>query len=858
MSGHVRRVVIVSLAVIGLLPFGAGAQGKARGEGFWVHRGRVAGAAAASQSAAAAAQATPRSPIRHLRAFSRFAADSDVLRATLRSAPREFARSAVTTVIPIPMPDGTYERVLVEESPIFSPELQAQYDSVRTYVARGMDDPTVTGRLDYTAAGFHAMLISSRGTVYVDPAADGSGEYVAYWRTDATGEPFHCETHAEDVLGDFAGLREMLARGDDDGSVGLFALNPAGGQLRTYRLAVSVTGEYTRFFDGDPPTAGTPNTVAQITTTMNRVTGIYERDLQIRLDVTTTRIFTDPDTDPFSSGDFRTENQTTLDANPGDANYDIGHVLHRRASGASGVANVGVCVTGAKARGFTSHVNPSGDPYDVDYVAHEIGHQFSGSHTWTSNQGSCSDAGQFQAASAYEPGSGSTIMAYAGICSPDNVQNNSDAYFHTRNYDQILTYRTVGNGSTCGTISNTGNNPPSINAGPNCTIPRNTPFTLTAVGSDPDGDAVNFLWEQFNLGTHGQTPAADNTTGPLFRSRPATSSPSRTFPRMEDILSGVATPWEVLPNVDRTLNFRVTARDNRAGGGGVDYDAMTVTVSGAPFAFTFPGAGSALECGGSATVQWTVGGGGVAPNVALRSSTNNGTTFGTLVASTANDGSHTIMVPRTLTTQGRMQLVPSEQCFFAVSPTFSIVDTLPPTITAPADIVAECTSPTGTPVPLGSATASDQCDLTPTVANNAPALFGLGVTIVQWTATDDTGNQGTDTQSVTVQDTTPPVISCNAPATILPSDAPVTFIASAEDACDAAPAAEVTAFRCYEVKPNGRIVDKRESCVVNFAGDSITVVNSGGVNTVVEWEVQATDASGNVGHETCAVQVVRK
>jgi hypothetical protein len=260
-------------------------------------------------------------------------------------------------------------------------------------------------------------------------------------------------------------------------------------------------------------------------------------------------------------------------------------------------------VDGSKARGFTSSANPSGDPFDVDYVAHEIGHQFSGRHTWTSNQGSCSDTTQFQATASYEPGSGSTIMAYAGICAPDNVQNNSDPYFHTRNYDEIVAFRASGSGSTCGTLSATGNSPPAINAGPDCTIPRNTPFTLTATGSDPNGDAVTYLWEQFDLGTHGQLPAAGNTTGPLFRSRPATSSPSRIFPQLSDILSGAATPWETLPNVDRTLNFRVTARDNRAGGGGVDYDAMVVTVSGDPFGFTFPTPSSALECGGSANVQ---------------------------------------------------------------------------------------------------------------------------------------------------------------------------------------------------------------------------------------------------------------
>lgn len=853
MIGRRTRLCVVTLAGVGLVTFAAVAQERTQQDSLWLHKGRVLGSGAATTQSTGPGQTAP--PARRLRAFSRFSANNDALRAMLRRVPREFSGSAA--VIALPLPDGSYERVRVEESSIYSADLQAQYDYVRTYVAHGVDDPNLTGRLDYTPAGFHAMLISERGTVFVDPATDGSGEYVSYWRRDAIGEPFRCDTHDADMqeAPSLRGVVDPVFAGE----ISPMALNPSGTQLRTYRLAVSATGEYTQFFDGNPATPGTPNTVGQITTTMNRVNGIYERELQIRLNLTATRIFDDPGSDPFMSGDFRTENQNVMNVNPGAANYDVGHVVHRIASGSSGVASGSVvCVDASKARGFTSSANPSGDPFDVDYVAHEIGHQFSGNHTWTSNNGSCSDGTQFQAAAAYEPGSGSTIMAYAGICSPDNVQNNSDAYFHTRNYDEIVAFRTGGNGSTCGALTATGNSPPSINAGPDCTIPRNTPFTLTATGSDPDGHAVTYNWEQFDPGPWGQLPAGANTSGPLFRSRPATSSSSRTFPRMVDILSGAATPWETLANVDRTLNFRVTARDNQAGGGGVDYDSMVVTVTGAPFAFTFPTASSPLECGGTANVQWTVGGGSIAPNVAIESSTNNGGSFATLVASTANDGAESITVPQALTTQGRLKLVPSAQCFFNVSPRFSIVDTLAPTITAPPPVVAECTSPSGTPVTLGTATASDLCDATLAIGNNAPPLFPLGTTSVLWTATDDSSHQSSATQSVTVQDTTPAVISCNAPPTIVPSDAPVSFTATAVDVCDAAPVATVTGFRCYTVNGNGRIVDKGESCVVTFSGDSITILNSGGVKNTVEWTVSATDGSGNTSSKTCSVEVVKK
>ena len=695
-----RVAIFLTLAIFVAASPGPHAQRPSSGDPVWQYIGHVVSDANASLLTAVAPASGPRSPVARLRSYGRFAASDALLLADLAAAPAELT-SGAPMVMTIPLPGGGLERVQVEESSIFSPELQAQYSDVHTYTARGVDDPTLTGRLDHTAAGFHAMLISDRGILFVDPAGDSANEYVSYWRTDAIGDPFFCETHGSDVIPDKDALLALVSGAPADLTVMPLAMNPSGSQLRTYRLAISVTGEYSRFFDGNPPTAGTPNTVAQIATTVNRVTGVFEREVQIRLNLTTTRIFTDPATDPFMSGDFRTENQTTLDANPGNANYDIGHVFSQGGSG--GVATLGVvCVTGSKARGFTSRPTPSGDPFDIDFVAHEIGHQFAGNHTWTSNTGSCADAGQFVAGAAFEPGSGSTIMLYAGICSPQDVQSNSDAYFHTRNYDEIVAFRTSGAGNTCGTATGTGNNAPIVDAGPNCTIPRNTPFTLTATGSDPDGHALTYLWEQFDLGTHGQIPAAGNATGPMFRSRPATSSSSRTFPRFQDILSGAATPWEVLANVDRTLNFRVTARDNRPGGGGVDFDSMAVTVSGDPFGFVFPASGSSLECGGPATVQWTVGGGSVAPNVAIQFSTDDGQTFSPLVATTANDGSHAITTPQVLITQGRMRLVPSAQCFFAVSPRFSIVDTLNPSITAPADIVKECTSPAGTPVILGA------------------------------------------------------------------------------------------------------------------------------------------------------------
>ena len=847
--------------------------------------------------------------------FSASRVDKNNLERILRSAPmeRKFGRS---TIMSVPMPDGTFERIRIQESPILSPELQQRYPEIRTFIAQGLDDRSMTGRLDLTPAGFHGMLISERGTVYISPGESADTSlYLSYWKEDALGEPFKCSVHSEELNLDSAVVQAFTAN------------NPSGDQLRTYRLAVSATGEYTNFFGSEA------NAAAQIVTTINRVTGIYERDLTIRLNLVATNIYDDPDTDPFTGNDVGAmldQNQADLDANVGTGEYDIGHIFSR--AGGGGVARRGVCVATRKAMGATSLNNPSGEVFDVDYVSHEMGHQFSGSHTWNGYSGSCSP-GQFANHSAFEPGSGSTIMAYAGICSGQNVQANSDDYFHVRSFDQITSYRDTGDGQ-CGSDSATGNTPPTVEAGVNCTIPTSTPFRLTATGDDADGDDLTFNWEQYDAGNQEGLPLSTFTSGPLFRSKEPVSSPTRVFPRFEDILSGISPTWEVLPSVNRTLNFRVTARDNQAGGGGVDWDAMVVTVNGDPFGFTNPVAGSFFECGVSEEITWTVGGGSVAVNVGISFSSDGGSSFSSLVASTANDGSRFVTTPKTLTDEAYFMLEPSSECFFAVSDEFSITDTLPPSLTvpgdiqnectspggtpvtlgtpgtndicdaslnvtndapalfplgstpvewtvtddsgnstsdtqnveivdttppsllAPADIVAECTSPDGTPVDLGLPTVSDICDASVDVINDAPALFPIGSTGVLWTATDDSGNQSMDGQSVTVQDTTPPEIFCNSPETITPPDAPLSFTSSAEDICDTDPSVAITEYNCYKLNKKGKLINKKSSCIVSFDGTTISIQDTGGVDDLISWTVEATDNHGNQSIEICEVMVI--
>jgi hypothetical protein len=663
--------------------------------------------------------------------------------------------AATPGVMTVPLPNGRFTRIRVEEAPILSPELARSYPSIRTFRGQGIDDPTLSARLDQTRWGFHAQLLTAKGSFYIDPVDPARPrEYRSYWKSELVRAPFRCGVEG----GAF----------DEWASMALVVTNPSGDHLRTYRLAVTATGEYTTFFAATDCPGGSPATcphdaaVARITTTMNRVTGIYEREVAERFTLTAFNIYEDPATDPFPTGatvdgNLLNENQTDLDAKVGSANYDLGHIVSQ--GGGGGLAGVGVACNGSnKARGGTSLGNPTGDGFDVDYVAHEMGHQMGGQHTFNGNTGSCG-GGNRSAGDAYEPGSGTTIMAYAGICGVQDVQPHSDDYFHVHSFDQIIAYREGG--GACGTQTATGNGAPSVDAGLDYTIPQSTPFTLTAAGaSDPNGDPVTYNWEEFDLGAAG-VPAPTNTDGPLFRSRPGTSSPSRTLPRCPDLVSGVATPWEVLPGVNRDLNFRVTVRDNRAGGGGVDYDSMVVHVDGAPFKITSPVSGGALECGAPGSIAWDKGGSTAANVNALLSTTDGCGGFSTLIASTPNDGSESFTVPTTLTSTAWLRLEPTDNIYFSLSGPLTIHDTLAPVVTAPPPLPAvECTSssPQGASPSLGTPSSTDLCDGSVPVTNDAPGIFPLGTTTVTWSGTDKSGNTGTATQSVTVVDTTPPTL----------------------------------------------------------------------------------------------------
>ncbi|MCB8949694.1 MAG: DNRLRE domain-containing protein [Ardenticatenaceae bacterium] len=618
-------------------------------------------------------------------AYRTVSLDWEAINTLLAQAPASMNSSEI--ILSLPLPDGSYGRFQISKTAVMHPDLAAKFPEIQTFVGKGLDDATAYARLDSTPKGFHAMILSGNGRVFIDPYTDNSvALYQSYFASDFI--PNLPEDFEPDVVVEEPGSDIHAA--DAPGIDGVFT---SGGQLRTYRLAVAATGEYTQFHGGTVPLA-----LAEIVTAINRVAGIYEREVAVTFQLVANNdqiIYTNGATDPYTNTNGAVmlgQNQSNLNAVIGSANYDVGHVF---STGGGGIAGLGVVCGGAKAQGVTGLGSPIGDPFYVDYVSHEMGHQFAGNHTFNGSTGSCA-GGNRNGSTAYEPGSGTTIMAYAGICSPQDIQSNSDDYFHGISFDEIVSFTTAGNGNTCAAVSSTSNTPPTANAGASFSIPLNTPFTLTGSGSDVDGTAsLTYNWEEFDLGPTG-SPLSPSGNAPIFRSFGPTGSPSRTFPQISDIVNNTQTLGELLPTYGRTMNFRFTVRDNQVPAGGVASDETTVTaVTGTgPFLVTAPNTvvtwvGNTVE-----TVTWNVAGTNLAPiscaNVAISLSSDGGFTYNTVLdASTPNDGSADVLVPNIGSSSARVRVSCADNIFFDISNSnFTVVPGGGPTVT-----------PSNTPVP---------------------------------------------------------------------------------------------------------------------------------------------------------------
>lgn len=593
--------------------------------------------------------------------------DIEGLKDQLATAPMENNPSKSTLRVALPMPDGTTQTFEVVESPIMEAGLALQLTEIKTYLGKGTDDPTATVRFDWTYKGFHAMIIANDNWTFIDPYHTQTTEsYISYYKKHfVSSKYFQCDFD-NDIHGISFEEKETLNINSTPESV--------GEQLRTYRLALACTGEYAQFH------GGTVNSVASaFVTTMNRVNGVYENELAMRFILVANNnslIFLNANSDPFNNNNTGTliaQGQTEITSIIGNNNYDIGHVF---STGAGGLAGLGViCRNNQKGRGVTGISQPIGDPFDIDYVAHELGHQAGSNHTFNGSTGSCGGFNR-NGTTAYEPGSGTTIMAYAGICAPQNIENNSDAYFHTSSFDEIITYTTQSNGNNCPVVTNTGNNAPIVNAGTGgYFIPQSTPFELVGSATDPDGHPMTYCWEQYDLGAQG-APNSPTGNAPLFRSFAPVNTPARTFPQISDIVTNNQTMGEILPSYARTLRFRLTARDNQLGGGGVTYDVVnfSVTANAGPFLVTEPNTNQTVWTEGSiGNVTWDIANTDISPvncsEVDILLSTDGGYTYTyTLATNVPNTGSYSTLVPLgSSTNQARVRVQASNNIFFDIS-----------------------------------------------------------------------------------------------------------------------------------------------------------------------------------------------
>lgn len=552
----------------------------------------------------------------------------------------------------LPLPDGDEVTFTLEAYDLLPADLAAKYPQIRTFRGHNPSRPLDTGRFDLGPQGFHAMFSHQGKMVFVDPLRNAEG-YAVYYQQDAHSR---LDEEADRVLG--AQVSKLARKVQVDGNA-----------RKRYTIAISATGEFTQYHGGSQVLA-----MAAIATLLNRVNQVYQRDVGAEFVLATGNdevVFTNPATDPFDNNDNDAQTNIGVQAlyftNMKLGNFDIGHVLN---TGGGGLAGLAVLCTNQKSSGMSGSATPVGDAFFVDYVAHEIGHQFGADHTFNGTSGSCG-GGNRVAGQAYEPGSGSSIMAYAGICGEENIQANSDPYFHSKSIEQMRSH--MATYPSCGTALTLGNSTPQAVAGRDYVIPANTPFALKGAGADLDGNPLLYNWEQIDLGTESSSVATmvDDGSRPLFRFVAPTPSPERILPSLPSLLPGTLAKGDAWPTTNRDLNFRLTVRD---GQGGVASDDMKVQVvkTSSVFRITNPFYGVTLTPGASQVLAWDVAETDQAPiscsKVDISVTQDEGANWTMLAAGQSNNGAATVTLPANLTSSVRLKVACSDNIFFTISP----------------------------------------------------------------------------------------------------------------------------------------------------------------------------------------------
>lgn len=605
------------------------------------------------------------------------------------NAPSEFSGQS-GFVIELPLPDGN-ERFNVYHSPVVEPELQEKYPDIRSYKGFGIEDPSKILRMTLSPLGLKASIRTSEGEIYIDPFIEGQKlAHAAYYVNDLDPVLLH---EAMPACGNSDIMNDSPVEGLDFEHSGQkeLGLRSAGDpiNLRTFRVAIAATGEWT-LAEG-----GKDNAVAKIVSCVDRGNQVFENEVGFRLILVGTNdviVYANPETDPFPGSepkagrDLLGRNTTILNTRIGNGTYDIGHIFTNRCSDVGGVASLASVCGGNKGAGVTCWYNRNLDYTVVRIMCHEMGHQFSGPHTFNNCGGNESGA------TAYEPGSGSTIMSYGGLCGANNVVSGGPAarditYYHANSVMRLFTFsRFVG----CGSEITTNNTRPdaNLNYQDGFYIPASTPFFIEGEGIDNENDNLTYCFEQHDFSAR-QCPLGDPSADcPMFRSFPPNADDYRVFPRFSTVWNNqiASSITEVLPDYSRELNFVLTVRDNNPEVGGFGMDTMTFnsTDIAGPFLVSYPNNGEDQIAGSYVEVKWDVANTDQAPvsckfvDILLYngSSWDN---YEPLALSTANDGSEWVLMPETTGSNKKIMVRAADNIFFDISDrTFSIQESSTP------------------------------------------------------------------------------------------------------------------------------------------------------------------------------------
>ncbi len=568
----------------------------------------------------------------------------DEIRSTLKNAAaaKNLPIDQSNTIVGLPLQNGVYQSFKVVESPIFGKELSEKFPEIKSYKIEGVDDKSFHGRLSISSNKLTAVFYTPDGINYLEPIEINSSDYISYY-TDGTGKNFDCAFHT------------IAAKENKEELLKSMNTLSNGTTLRTYDMIIATTGEFYQA-NGNNNAAVT----AEVNSIMSGINVFYENEVSIRFNVVAINLLTNPATDGLEPNNRISTAQSVVNnyAISNSINYDIGHVMHTTTSGGSGIAGPGPCINNGKARAWSGMSAGTSVFSWVSLMGHEIGHQFGASHSYYGTEGNCANRSP---GNGYEPGSGSTVMSYEGICGSQNITPAPGTnYFHVHSLSQIISY--ANSTGSCSSNTATGNNIPSVTMPATITIPRETPFYLNGSATDADGDPLTYCWEQYDTDNNNYNQndpagipanAANQPTRPLFRSFDPTPASGRYFPQLFDVVSGTPTQGEILSSVARTITMRLTARDNVIGGGAFEYQEMSITVDGStgPFSVTSPNGGETRTAGNTTTISWnTASTASYCSTVDVLLSVDGGFTYPyTLISNTNNDGSVSVVIPAGVT-----------------------------------------------------------------------------------------------------------------------------------------------------------------------------------------------------------------